>query len=302
MARTRNIKPGFFENEALAECDPLARLLFAGLWTRADREGRLEDRPRRIKAAILPYDDCDIELLLGQLADRQFIIRYMVMGRRCIQIANWERHQQPHVKETASTIPAPVPTSLDDSTLQAPDKHPASRSLTPHPESLNPNLDSEEQRVPAPAREKVPPQLKPQLKPVPKSKGPPGKKIEMTLPPDFELTLEMEQYAQKWAAKRQTDLDVTLLFEAFCSYYRGNGKRQVDWQQTWQTWVVRELKEYSGKHKGGNGNGANHSRRSDNKGEHNVKHFANLQAEIEALGVEHADLSSLLNPGAGRTR
>ena len=39
MSRSRNIKPGFFKNEHLAECQPLARLLFIGLWTLADREG-----------------------------------------------------------------------------------------------------------------------------------------------------------------------------------------------------------------------------------------------------------------------
>jgi len=36
----------------------LARLLYPGLWMLADREGRLEDRPLRIKAEILPYDTC----------------------------------------------------------------------------------------------------------------------------------------------------------------------------------------------------------------------------------------------------
>jgi hypothetical protein len=64
MARARNIKPGFFLNDELAECEPLARLLFAGLWCIADREGRLEDKPKRIKVEILPYDDCDIDYLL----------------------------------------------------------------------------------------------------------------------------------------------------------------------------------------------------------------------------------------------
>lgn len=67
MARARNIKPGFFANEDLAECDPLARLLFAGLWCLADREGRLEDRPKRIRAELLPYDSCDADELLNQL-------------------------------------------------------------------------------------------------------------------------------------------------------------------------------------------------------------------------------------------
>ena len=49
MARARNIKPSFFMNENLAECDPLARILFVGLWTLADRDGRLEDRPKPLR-------------------------------------------------------------------------------------------------------------------------------------------------------------------------------------------------------------------------------------------------------------
>ena len=49
MARARNIKPGFFLNEELGVLPPLVRILFAGLWCIADRDGRLEDRPKRIK-------------------------------------------------------------------------------------------------------------------------------------------------------------------------------------------------------------------------------------------------------------
>lgn len=86
MARARNIKPGFFANEKLAECDPLARLLFAGLWCLADREGRLEDRPKRIRAEVLPYDICDAEALLEQLKEHGFILRYESCGSRYIQV------------------------------------------------------------------------------------------------------------------------------------------------------------------------------------------------------------------------
>ena len=39
--RARDIKPGFFKNDQLAECSMAARLLFPGLWMLADREGRL---------------------------------------------------------------------------------------------------------------------------------------------------------------------------------------------------------------------------------------------------------------------
>jgi hypothetical protein len=107
MARARTIKPRFFTNETLGELTPLARLLFAGLWCLADREGRLEDRPRRIKTETLPYDDCDVDELLTGLHDKQFILRYLVNGEPYIQILAWKKHQHPHVKEQASTIPAP---------------------------------------------------------------------------------------------------------------------------------------------------------------------------------------------------
>lgn len=124
MSRSRNIKPGFFKNDVLAECDPLARLLFAGLWCLADREGRLEDRPKKIKAECLPYDDCDCDGLLDQLAGRGFIVRYVVDSVGYIFIAEFKKHQNPHVKEQASTIPAPPTASQGDdmpsaSTVQA---------------------------------------------------------------------------------------------------------------------------------------------------------------------------------------
>lgn len=107
MSRARNIKPSFFLNDSLAECPPLARLLFAGLWTIADREGRLEDRPKKIKAEILPYDSCDCDDLLNQLVKRKFIQRYSVQGNSYIQVLNFTKHQNPHVKEAVSNIPAP---------------------------------------------------------------------------------------------------------------------------------------------------------------------------------------------------
>lgn len=107
MARSRNIKPGFFKNEILAEIEPLGRILFSGLWILADRDGRLEDRPKRIKAEILPYDNCDANDLLNQLEQGDFITRYEVNGENYIQIVNFLKHQNPHKNEVASVIPAP---------------------------------------------------------------------------------------------------------------------------------------------------------------------------------------------------
>lgn len=106
MARARNIKPGFFKNEDLAECSPWARLCFAGLWTLADREGRLEDRPKRIKGELFAFDSIEVEPLLAELVRFRFIARYAVDGLGVIQVLEFLKHQNPHHKEPESVLPS----------------------------------------------------------------------------------------------------------------------------------------------------------------------------------------------------
>ncbi len=76
MPRIRQIKPEFYLDDELARCSRDARLLFPGLWMLADRAGRLENRPAKIKAQIFPYDnDIDgakVTELLSQLEARRF--------------------------------------------------------------------------------------------------------------------------------------------------------------------------------------------------------------------------------------
>lgn len=139
MARARNIKPGFFANEDLAEIEPMGRLLFIGLWTIADREGRLEDRPKRIKGELFPYDNCDINSLLGDLEKWNFIKRYEVAGKRYIQILTFKRHQNPHINEKASEIPPmemQEPELHSTSTVQVPDKNSTNPADSLNPDSL----------------------------------------------------------------------------------------------------------------------------------------------------------------------
>lgn len=130
--RSRNIKPGFFRNESLATLPPLTRILFQGLWCIADRAGRLENRPRRIKADILPYDDCDPIAMLQDLNDLGFIQFY----GEYIQITNFSKHQNPHKNEVESKIPPSVIQNLIQeycaSTVQAPDKNDASMVQVPN--------------------------------------------------------------------------------------------------------------------------------------------------------------------------
>ena len=86
-------------------------MFFQGLWCSADKAGRLEDRPKKLKVQIMPYDNVDAEKILSLLAkqkngsNRQFIIRYEVDNEKYIQIVNWDKHQKPHHTEKDSIIP-----------------------------------------------------------------------------------------------------------------------------------------------------------------------------------------------------
>ena len=111
MARARMLKPGFFRNETLCELSHATRLLYAGLWGSADREGRLEDRPKRIAADVFPYEHLDVNAMLDELDAAGFIVRYVVDSTRYIAIPKFLDHQRPHVREAPSIIPAPT---LDD--------------------------------------------------------------------------------------------------------------------------------------------------------------------------------------------
>lgn len=136
MARSRNIKPSLFKNEILGVADPLYTLAFQGLWLLADRAGRLEDRPLRIKAETFPYrDGLNIDVILNWLEEEGFILRYQVCGTRYIQVLNFSKHQNPHKNESASDIPPPEQSEgAPKKSVHVPSK---SEALALIPDSLN---------------------------------------------------------------------------------------------------------------------------------------------------------------------
>ena len=141
MSRARNLKPAFFKNEELAELPFEYRLLFQGLWCLADREGRMEDRPKRIKAEVFPYENVDVAVGLAELERSGFIERYAAANTPCIQIVNFAKHQNPHCKESASTIPAPCKSGASieiTGTSRADSLNPITDSLNPIPGDARP--------------------------------------------------------------------------------------------------------------------------------------------------------------------
>jgi hypothetical protein len=209
MARSRNIKPGFFENEDLAELGPGGMMLFAGLWTLADREGRLEDRPKRIKAQLFPYFDFDVDGYLDGLQERGFVVRYEAANARYIQVVNFGKHQSPHIKEAPSTIPAP-------------DKHGASTEVAALiPDSLSSDSGLSDCGLP-----------EPDAPPAPK------RKTKAQIPEDFFPDVELMAWtvAQGWDAAR-----VGGEVEKFRDHHRKLGNLFLDHRAAWRTWTRKGL-------------------------------------------------------------
>lgn len=154
--RARLIKPGYFKNDALAALPMAARILFSGLWCLADRAGRLEDRPLRIKAEVLPYDNVDVDALLSDLHQAGFILRYTDGAHQFIQVEGFGRHQTPHVREPESFIPPPY--KHKTSTVQASDEHESSPAVPTYPVPTIPETEAEtvEREIASPPREAEP--------------------------------------------------------------------------------------------------------------------------------------------------
>ena len=156
--RARNIKPGFFVSDQVAENSYEGRLLFIGLWLMADCNGNLENRPRKMKAIIFPFDNIEIEPLLINLDKSGLIRTYTVQGQSYINIPKFLKHQTPHKneRETGGKFPnytseAEEPHSIAESRIiqNNPDKSRKNQSnpadlLNPESGILNPDLLNED--------------------------------------------------------------------------------------------------------------------------------------------------------------
>lgn len=105
MARIRSLKPEFFLSEQVGSVSFGARLLFAGLWTIADKEGRLRWAPRKLKAQLFPYDDIELFQWAEELVDRKLVAFYEDEAGVYLFVPGFSEHQRPHPKEPASVLP-----------------------------------------------------------------------------------------------------------------------------------------------------------------------------------------------------
>lgn len=234
MARARNIKPSIFKNELLGVADPLLTLLFESLWCLADRDGKLEDRPLRIKAETFPYrEQLDVNVYLTELERLEFICRYSVDGVGIIQVNNFLKHQNPHKTEKNSELPN-KPFKSDSCTLTviAPlnnGSRPAD-SLLLIPDSLIPDS--------------IPPN--PQT---PSGLSAPTKKTGIALKTFIDACKAkgerpLRDYTSLWTYTKAVGISeefIALAWAEFCRRFMPGGaqheKRQKDWRCTFRKYV-----------------------------------------------------------------
>ena len=118
MARIRTVKPEFFTSEDICALTPLARLLYIGTWLEADREGRLEWKPKTLKTRYLPNDECDIRVLCTELIAQGLVVLYR---DGLAYIPTFLEHQFINPREGKSKLPEPTKEEVEHACRTRPD-------------------------------------------------------------------------------------------------------------------------------------------------------------------------------------
>lgn len=127
MARKRMISPEIWENEGFGELSMLAKVLFIGMISQADDDGKGVLSPQLLKSRILPYDElriADVDKALNEIGHnlsaglssetdedkalnerghKLSVVFYEVEGKRYYLFENWRKWQ---------TINRPIPSKL----------------------------------------------------------------------------------------------------------------------------------------------------------------------------------------------
>lgn len=106
--RIRTIKPEMWADERVGDLSHGARLLFVGLVTMADDEGRVRELPAAILGHVFPYDGISTPKLgrwLSEVVATGMVVRYQVAGKRYLAFPHWTRHQKVD-KPNESELPA----------------------------------------------------------------------------------------------------------------------------------------------------------------------------------------------------
>lgn len=97
MARSRMIKPEFFNDEKLAILSRDSRMLFVGMWVMGDDYGVVKGHNRWLQSQVFPYEAIPHETFDGWLKELEqagLVVRFEHSGEQFIYICNFTKHQK----------------------------------------------------------------------------------------------------------------------------------------------------------------------------------------------------------------
>lgn len=126
----RMINPEIWFNEKVTTLPDAGRLLFIGIFSNADNEGRLKASPKYLKGHIFPYDDDktldQVKQLRDQCAELGLVRLYSKNGQEYLDLPGWYEHQSIR-KDRYKKSELPSPEEADDTstptTLQPVSNH-----------------------------------------------------------------------------------------------------------------------------------------------------------------------------------
>ncbi len=142
MARSRMIKPEFWDDEVLAQSTSRdARLAFIGMWNHSDDYGVVKGNAVWLKSKIFPYEDIKPDTFqkwLNELEKGRWILPFVVDGAKYYYIQAFTKHQTIN-RPSQQRNPSP-PDSLIEDSLNAHD------GLTPEVNRSKENIKEEKKK------------------------------------------------------------------------------------------------------------------------------------------------------------
>lgn len=116
MARKRMIDPNIWQSEDFSKLSTLGKIVFIGLFSLADDEGRGRCNPVYLKSTLFPYEEgirsADIDKTLSEISSNMSVIFYSCDGSNYYSLYNWNTWQKID-RPSESKIP-----EYDEKTMQ----------------------------------------------------------------------------------------------------------------------------------------------------------------------------------------
>lgn len=135
MARKRMIDPTIWQSEDFGKLSNLAKIVFIGLFSLADDEGRGRANPVYLRTTLFPYNEdmrsADVEKALFEISSNMSVVFYSCDGNSYYSLLSWNTFQKID-RATDSKLPAFEENNKDIQRLFVDNSTSSKRMLAPN--------------------------------------------------------------------------------------------------------------------------------------------------------------------------